>query len=362
MTGTLEWLAGIRRRRWAIAVAAAVATPAVVAVVAFWPASEARPRLLFGVNNNGVAHGVATPGQAAKLIAGMGAEIDRVQIQWASFEPTPGDRRFAFYDAIYRADLRRGVRPLFNLSSAPPWATDALCAFAPNPCHAAPSPEHYADAARTAAAIARRYPRAAGIEIWNEPNAPYFWAPTPDPYAYSRLLAKSYRAVKRVRPRMPVVGGVTSSGSPGPVPGHIDAPDFVSALRAYHALRHMDVLSLHAYAEQGDTSGQSAVENAEAVRAALGDRRKPIWITETGVTTTGSHAMSEQAQALTLLRITELLPAIPSVKMVLIHTLVEPPRGLLSPETGFGIVRPGLRPKPAYCALSASMGGDGASC
>jgi exo-beta-1,3-glucanase (GH17 family) len=214
--------------------------------------------------------------------------------------------------------------------------------------------------ARTAAAIARRYPRAAGIEIWNEPNTPYFWAPKPDPIAYAKLLAQCYKAIKRVRPKMRVAGGATSSGVPSqPAPGQIVATDFVAALQASGGFRHMDALSLHAYAEQGDTSGESAVANVQAVREVLSrkNRKMPIWITETGVTTSGPDAVSPEAQALTLLRLSQRLPEVAGVEMVLIHTLVEPPGDPNSPETGFGVVRSDMQAKPAYCILREAWAG-----
>jgi hypothetical protein len=346
--------------------AAAALGAALIALLALWPSSEAaRQAVRFGFNNNSVGHRVATPDQAAAMIAAAGGEVDRVQINWSDFEPSPGQREFAFLDPIYEADLRHGVRPLFIFSTAPAWATNEPCVNQPDPCLAPPSPEHYDDMARTAAKIAQRYPGAAGIEIWNEPNTPHFWAPAADPHAYAKLLKACYRAIKRVRPRMPVTGGATSSGNPGPVPGHIVAPDYVSALKARRAFRHMDALSLHAYPDPGDTSGDSAVANAEAVRA-VAKKRFPLWVTETGVSTTGSQAVSEEAQALTLTSVSTKLPAVPRVRMVLVHTLVDPPGAVGDAETGFGVVRraslpaiePALQPKSAYCALRQAWGGD----
>jgi hypothetical protein len=363
----------------AIAVAVVLVTLVAITAEAIGPTSKVGPRVQAGFNNprgqtgfnnNSVAHRVATPDQAAATIAHAGATIDRVQMQWSSLEPSPGERHFAIYDSIYHADLAHGVKPLFILASAPLWATDAPCAAAPNPCLAAPAPAHYGDMARTAAAIARRYPRAAGIEIWNEPNAPFFWAPTPNPYAYAKLLKRSYKAIKRANPKMLVAGGATSSGAPStPPPGQLLATDFVAALQASRGFKHMDALSLHAYAEQGDASGESAVAHVRSVRAILRkkNRRKPIWITETGVTTSGPAAVSEEAQALTLSSLARRLPEISRVKMVLVHTLVEPPGDPASAEKGFGVMRSGpvligqpeLQPKPAYCALSEAWGGVG---
>ena len=114
----------------------------------------------------------------------------------------------------------------------------------------------------------------------------------------------------------------------------------------------------YAYAEQADPSGETAVANVESVHSALSGEEEPIWVTETGVSTTGPAATSEEGQALALLRASELLPEVPGVEVVLVHTLVEGPQGPLSPETGFGIVRGDFQPKEGYCALAQSWGGD----
>lgn len=343
------------RARLAVVAASALA----VAAVLLWPADDQPPAIAFGFNNNAVTQGLVTPDEAAEQIAAAGGEVDRVQIDWASLEPRPGERDFAPYDAIYAADLRHDVRPLFILAFAPAWATDAACARAPQPCHAAPSPEHYADAAQTAAALAERFPRLAGIEIWNEPNAPHFWAPAPDPQAYAELLAACYAAIKAVDPQMPVAGGSTSS-SPGFVPGHIRAPEFVAALQQQGAFDHMDALSLHTYPEQSDSSAKSALAALDSVREAIDGESPPIWITETGVSTSGPDAVSDQEQALTLRRLSEVLPDAEGVEMVLVHTLFDPSPAPATVEAGFGILRPGGEAKPARCILETAWAGESA--
>jgi polysaccharide biosynthesis protein PslG len=74
--------------------------------------------------------------------------------------------------------------------------------------------------------LTARYPRALGIEIWNEPNLNMFFWPAPDPARFTRLLTEAYRAVKAVSARMPVVsGGIAGSPASGVVPlGEGDRP------------------------------------------------------------------------------------------------------------------------------------------
>lgn len=352
-----------RRSRWLATGAIALATVLLV-IFGLLPSLASDPRpLRVGFANNAVAQDVATPGEAAQLISGAGARIDRVQVEWATLEPAPGRYRFGRYDAIYRADLARGLRPLFILAYAPNWAGNGACDGRISSCHMGPGPGHFRDFARTAALLARRYPRLAGIEIWNEPNTPYFWAPRADPRAYAALLKRSFKAINRVAPTMPVAGGSMAS-SPGIDPGSLTAPDFLRAVYASGGGNSMDALSIHPYPDPGDTTVQSALDRLREVREVRDDRgyrATPLWVTETGISTTGPGAVPPEVQAYVLLRLYDVLRRQRGVKMVLIHTLVEPSRSLLDPELGYGVLTSDHTPKPAYCTLSSAWAGK-ASC
>ena len=319
------------------------------------PVSPDPADILVGFNNNAVTDRVATAGEAADLLADAGADVDRVQISWKRLEPQDGQYDFAVYDAIYAADIARGVRPLFIFAFAPDWASTGVCDGIASGCHAPPARAHYDDAAETVAEIARRYPEAAGIEIWNEPNTPYFWRPAPDPAAYAELLDVSMDAVRAVDPGMPVAGGSMASGAAGSV-GKISAPHFLQAMYQSPTGAAPDAISVHVYPDPTAESAVAWVERLSGIRDAFGSSETPIWITETGVSTTGPGAMSEDGQASMLAGLDAGLRSVPGVEMLLFHTLVEPPRGSSSPETGFGVVGAGLRRKPAYCSLASAWG------
>jgi hypothetical protein len=314
--------------------------------------------LAVGFNNNAVTDGLATAEQSAQLVAAVGGEVDRVQISWAAIEPRPGEYDFSVYDEIYEADLRQGVRPLFIFAFAPPWAVaeDAPCDASLSNCHLPPAPEHYDAAARTAAGIAERYPKAAGIEIWNEPNSGYFWAPQADPVAYADLLAATSAAIEGVDPGMPVAGGSTASGEG---PGKMLDVDFVRAVLEAGGGESMDALSAHAYIAPADASGVSAlatIERIAAVQRELGDAA-PIWVTETGVSATGPGAPTEAEQAAALKQLAARFDTVEGVEMVLVHTLIRRPTAPEDPEGGFGVLGPDLAPTESYCALSEAWGG-----
>jgi hypothetical protein len=343
------------------------AAPAPTPTPAPAPAPEAEPDpppadMPVGFNNNAVSQRIVTAEQSAALLADAGADVDRVQIAWERLERTPGSYDFAVWDSVYAADLARGIRPLFILAYAPRWASGAdACAGVTGRCLASPRPEYYDDFARAAAAVAARYPRAAGIEIWNEPNHQHFWRPASDPEAYAALLRESHAAVKQVDPSMPVAG--VSLAQRNTHPGSVAPTEFLQRVYAAGAGGSMDALSVHAYAGD-DATAQRAVDDvtaARAVRDAAGASSTPLWLTETGASSTGPGALSEVDQAARILLLERRLRATPGVEMLLVHTLVEPPLGPESRETGYGIVRADLSLKPVYCGLALAWGGT-ASC
>ena len=52
--------------------------------------------------------------------------------------------------------------------------------------------------------------------------------------------------------------------------------------------------------------------------------------------------------------------ASPDVRVVLVHTLLDPGGDPRQSERGFGIVRRDGSPKPAFCALASATGARGA--
>ena len=325
------------------------------------PAQPPIPREMpVGFNNNAVRDGLP-PATAADLLSAVGATIDRVQINWGRFERTPGNYDFAFSDGIYAADLARGIRPLFILAYAPRWASGSTCAGVSGTCLAGPAPDYHDDFARAAAALAERYPGAAGIEVWNEPNLAHFWRPAADPDAYASVLRQAYVAIREVDPEMSVAGGSVVVTDP-PATGSIGATDFLREVFEAGAAGAMDAISMHAYA-RGDPSGNPAVSAVQMVRDARdswGDPSKPLWVTETGWSSTAAAGLGEVGQAAALAVLDGRLRAEPDVEMLLVHTLIDPSLGLINPESGFGIVRSDLSRKPAFCVLALAWAGSAA--
>lgn len=318
-----------------------------------------RPGVRFGFADNAVAQGLVSPRRDARLLASAGARIARVQLDWRFAEPRPGEYHLERFDAMYQAYRARRIRMLLIFAYAPPWASARLCLTA---CLAPPARAYYGDAARMAARLAERYPRLAGIEIWNEPNTPYYWGAAPDPQDYAELLRACYSAIKAVRPKLPVVGGslanATSAGSVAPA-------EFLTGILAEGAVSSMDALSIHPYPDPGDVRGDTAWATTttviETLRSAGADGL-PVWATELGISTTGENPVTERQQAEALVNAIRRLRSLSQLRMILVHTLIEPKRGLLDRETGFGVVRSNLHPKAAYCQLARAATGRRPPC
>jgi hypothetical protein len=128
------------------------------------------------------------------------------------------------------------------------------------------------------------------VEVFNEQNLPYEWGGTPDPAAYTRLLAAAYRGVKRANPSVQVISAAVSQKTGG-LGGSMEDVDWLNGLYRAGARGSFDLLGMHAYlgnfAPETDPSTCSPmcfrdVERFRAVMEQNGDAGKPAFITEVG--------------------------------------------------------------------------------
>ena len=297
-----------------------------------------------------------TAARAVRDARAAGVNSARTQVSWWDLEPERGrvDRRYA---AVLRRFIRgveaAGGRVVAVLGVPPPWASAR-----PGDAHAAPLAERVGDYAAYARRVAELFPSLLAIETWNEPNATFFWTPgRPDPKLYARMHRAAAAAIRDVSPRIRVLVG----GFVGVVD---DNAEVVAPARFMRAMglgrRDYDGLAVHLYpGEQNgrmkDLDGDLAGALEEA-REAAPDGVK-LWITETGVTSSGPAGLSGAAQGAGLVELLRRLLSEPDVAGAWVHTqyeLVSAPDG--DPERGYGVLRarPGRAPavKPAYCELA----------
>lgn len=324
----------------------------------------------FGFSSNTFQHtgrdrGVLDLGiSASRAVAdgrAAGANSARVQVAWWDMERTPGHVDRAYVALLHRFVTRLerdGGRVVMVLGVPPPWASAKP--GDPRAAPAASAVPHYAAFARR---VARLFPRALAIETWNEPNTSAFWTPgQPDARLFARMQKAAAASIHAASPHIRVLlGGLLAV--PGDSAGIVSPRTFVARmLAAGLTSRDYDGVGAHVYpgAVDGkvrplDGPFSASMEN---LRASL-PGGTPLWITETGITSSGPEAVSRAEQARGIVEVVARLLGMNDVKGVWVHTLYEVPRLAPSdPERGFGLLRArgasAGTPTPAFCALAAA--------
>jgi hypothetical protein len=129
---------------------------------------------------------------------------------WGALNPQPSPGVFDWSSLDRRMELIRstGGTPVITLCCAPDWMKGGRPGQTDwTRLEAAPSPEHYADFAALAAAVARRYRDVRHFQVWNELKG--FWNQRLQRWnyeAYTTLYNAVYAAVKAVDPGIAVGG------------------------------------------------------------------------------------------------------------------------------------------------------------
>ncbi|WP_159450944.1 GH39 family glycosyl hydrolase [Micromonospora cremea] len=129
---------------------------------------------------------------------------------WGAENPQPSPGRFDWSSLDRRMELIRstGGTPVITLCCAPDWMKGGRPGETNwDRLHDAPRPQHYADFAALAAAVARRYPDVRHFQVWNEMKG--FWNDARNRWdyeSYTNLYNTVYDALKAVDPTIAVGG------------------------------------------------------------------------------------------------------------------------------------------------------------
>jgi hypothetical protein len=329
---------------------------------------------IFGIhepNSWRVDYPRVTPDQVGELVADLHGESHRYPLDWQYVEPNApsgGVHHYDFsaYDRMYQADVARGIRPLIIVTNAPSWSWAGGIPRSGQPYGFPPGPDHLDDWGAFCAEVAKRYPRAIGIEVWNEPNSSGFWGmgsaqEMPDPARYTQILAAAYQSIKAQDPSMNVIGGALAPFGPGETGGRVPIRNFLLGMLDAGAANDMDALSFHTYAGDTSLTGPAlfswAVDLVRSAEQARGVHLR-LWLTEVGVTTTGPSAFSPAGQAQALVDFTNWVQKQPEIDAFYIHALTEPTQNENDAEKGFALVSGDsypFTPKPAFEALRKAV-------
>jgi hypothetical protein len=291
-----------------------------------------------------------TPAQIDAQLAALratGTTTARADALWEASEPSApqaGVHRYdwSFDDAIATALADHGLRWLAIIDYTAPWAQSR-----PGVDHSNPSST--ADYADFASAFAARYgtdgafwkehptvPREPvdTYEIWNEPDNPAFWKPSPDPAAYAALYGQARDAIHSIEPDAHVlVGGLTHPAS------------FLPAMLASSPglATRVDGVAIHPYG----AAPQTVLDNVRLARGALdslGLAHAPLYVTEFGWTTAPPGALDYLPERLRPGYIERTLGALGhldcGVAAALLYAWVTPERDPANAQDWFGISPP----------------------
>lgn len=295
------------------------------------------------------------------LYKATGMTMVRVDFDWPSIEQVKGTMNWATTDRVVNAAAARGLQVLALPTYSPLWATSVA-----GNTHAGPA--NPADFATFLTKAVQRY-SSMGVktwEIWNEPNLTNFWAPKPDPAAYTALLKSAYQAVKAADPSAVVIAGALSPAT-DPADGSQIAPaTYTTKMYASGAQGYFDALSVHPYcypAMPNDTTTASwntfqRLPLVHDVMAANGDGAKQIWLTEYGAPTgTGTDAVTEAKQADLLVAAIATAASWSWTGPLFFYGGRDRGTDLTDREQNFGFVRTDFSSKPAHAALVQALGG-----
>jgi hypothetical protein len=345
---------------------------------------------LFGFNTglSSWSSGISIEQEAA-LIRNVGGNAQRMNIQWKRVEPARdqlNESALAWVDAMETELRANGMRAILTVWEAPRWATDLcpvndlVCIGDTEPRFSPPKEMDIDEYASFLAWVARRYPEAA-IETWNEPNIKGFWNanPWPDAARMARMQCAAYDAIKDANPSTTVLAPGLAFVSPPPTLGKTSYPylEFLRSLYQQMGRVCWDALSIHIYAgtsiDGPDSVAAKAFRVYRNLRSQYGDTT-PIWITETGATTSGNgeggraRFKPEEQRDINRAAVNEFLST-PDVGAVIIHTLRDRPLEEYDDpndpkngdQYGLGLLDDGVgptpSPKPAYCHFIWVVGG-----
>lgn len=224
------------------------------------------------------------------LLRGTGIGTIRQPFIWSDIERRKGRFYFRYIDGFVADAARYGVTVLPILFGAPDFRSSKPRRGA---LRGAYPPRRPAEIAPFARAAARRYGPGGSFwksnrslperpirswQIWNEPNLPVYWRPTPSARGFVRMMSAASRAIKRVDKGAEIVSaGLPQSQSKEAVP----LQTYVAAMYRAGGKRAFDTLAVNPY---GATSGE-VLQRVKAVRKTMnrfGDRKARLWITELG--------------------------------------------------------------------------------
>lgn len=275
--------------------------------------------------------------------AGIGAVRD--ECYWADVEKERGVYVFPkAVDDFVDAAARRGIAVLLILDYNNPL-------YAPHAGSQVTTDSNRAAYAKYCVETVKRYsPKGVKqYELWNEPNLPMFWDPTPNAANYAALIKAAYPEIKKADSSVTVIAGATSplEGQAAP---NIPWTTFIAGIVSNGGLTAMDALSFHQY--RVDKAPETWLGTDVQMALSLTAGAKPLWITEVGYHTSSLWPYTTtETQADYVTRMYLLGRSYPALKRISYYDLKNDGNEANNAEHNFGVLLFDRTPKPAYTAL-----------
>lgn len=196
-------------------------------------------------------------------------------VAWPSIEPSPGAFNFNRLDRYVDIAASQGLALILPLGLSPRWASarpDEESAYGPGQ---AAEPADIAAWERYVTALATRYKgKISAYEIWNEPNAVFFYSGSISKLV--ELTCAAHRLIRSIDPGAQIV-------SPGATYQEAGA-QWLDEFLAAGGGACVDIIGFHFYT-QAHEAPEALVPISAAVRAAMRRHQqdaKPLWNTESG--------------------------------------------------------------------------------
>lgn len=286
-------------------------------------------------------------------LAATGVGWIRVDFDWPSAEPRQGTFNWDPIDRVVAEASARGIEVLAVPAYTPSWARPS----GTSDKHPPTNFSHFASFVRQAAS---RY-TSRGVdhwEIWNEPNIRNFWAPLPNPEAYTRLLEQASTAIRNVNPSATILSGGVAPAADTADGSGVHPLTFVRRMYAAGGRNSFDAIASHPYSYPALATGTESwnpfyrLPEMRQIMVANGDSAKKIWITEYGAPTgTGENAVSETRQARTITDAFAQLANWSWDGPLFVYSYRDVGTNPADREDNFGMVRRDFSPKPAWTAF-----------
>ena len=291
-------------------------------------------------------------------VVNSGAKWVRFDFSWAALEPQRGTFNWAPIDRVVTASRNRGLDILGLLSYTPTWARPA----GTDDFYPPTSPTDFANFA--AAATSRYTPRIKVWEVWNEPNAAWFWKPAPNAAAYTALLKAAYPAIKAADPTAMVLSAGLAPSIDLADGTQIAPETYLRSIYAAGGRGYFDAFNVHPYSFPFMPSDSTSVWNAwvkmplfHDIMVANGDGAKKIWSTEFGAPTgNGWRSVTEDTQVAIMNEAFSQIANWSWAGPLLWYSLRDSGTNVGDLEQNFGLLRYDSSPKPAWNTFRSAMG------